>query len=64
MNKLLIVDSLDLHVYAICFTTALVLAYPKSLPTFRGSLVDNVEFAGGVLFKKIAEDKFGLRFTV
>ena len=64
MNQLLIVDSLDLHVHTICFATALVLTYSKSLTTLRGSLVDNVKFTRWVLFKEVAEYKFSLSFTV
>ncbi len=64
MDKLLVVDSLDLHVYTICFATAFILTDPKGLPTFRGSLVDNVKFTGRVLFEKIAENKFGFCLTV
>lgn len=64
MYKLLIINSLDLHVNAVRFCVSLVLADAKGLSALGRALMDDIEFRGGMLLEEVAKNEFGLRFTV
>ena len=64
MHKLLAVNCLNFHEDPIGFAPALELADSKWLAAFRGTLVNNAELRGRMLFKKISEHKLRLSFTV
>ncbi len=64
MHELLIANRFDFHKHTVGFSATFILANGKRLPAFGRSLVDDIEFAGRMLLKEIAEYKFSLRFAV
>jgi len=64
VHQLLVADRFDLHKHPVCFGAAFVLANGKRLPSLGRTLVDDVKLVGGMLTKKITENKFCLRLAV
>jgi hypothetical protein len=61
---LLAIYALNLHVNPVRFRAALILTDAEGLTTLRSTLVDNSEFAGWMLLKEIAKNKFCLGFAI